>query len=86
MTAYRRNNTSFITSIYDGVHDVVRFDNNKARCSYDNMYDLLDLEFPKEGFNPYLQSVIEGSELLIYTIMMMIKRLKNLNLLQRRKD
>ena len=62
MTAYRRNNTSFITSIYDGVHDVVRFDNNKARCSYDNMYDLLDLEFPKEGFNPYLQSVIEGSE------------------------
>ena len=62
MTVHRRNNNSFITSIYDGVHDVVRFGNNMARCSYDNMYDLLDLEFPKEKFNPYLQSVIEGSE------------------------
>ena len=62
MTAYRRINSNFITSIYDGVHDVVRFDNNKAKCSYDNMYDLLDLEFPEEKFNPYLQSVIEGSE------------------------
>ena len=61
MVVHRRNNSDYITSIYDSVNDSVRFSNNKRKCDYDNMYDLLEMEFPKEEFSPYLKEVIEGS-------------------------
>ena len=66
MVAYRRNNSSYITSIYDSVNDVVKFNNNKSKCNYNNMYDLLELEFPKDKFNEYLRGVIEGSKTFGY--------------------
>ena len=66
MVVNRRNNTDHITSIYDSVHDTVRFSNNKRKCDYTNMYDLLEMEFPKEEFSPYLKEVIEGSKTFGY--------------------
>jgi len=60
---YRRNNTDFVTSVYDSVKDNVRFSNNKGKCTYDNMYGLLDMEFPEDKFSIYLKQVIEGSKL-----------------------
>lgn len=58
----RRNNTDHLCSIYDSVNDVVRFSNNKGKSTYDAMYDMLAMEFPKEKFPEDIRAMIESKE------------------------
>lgn len=58
----RRNNTSHLCSGYNSINDVVTFSNNKGKASYDCMYSVLDLEFPRQAFPDKIREMIESKE------------------------
>ena len=58
---YRRLDTEHLSSVYDPKTDTVTFRNNKGKVTYDDMYDVLDLEFSKDALPPYLQLAVAAS-------------------------
>ncbi len=58
---YRRLDTEHLSSVYDPKTDTVTFRNNKGKVTYDDMYDVLDLEFSKDKLPIQLQLAVESS-------------------------
>ena len=57
----KRVDTDYLSSVYDPKTDTVKFTNNKRRVTYDDMYNMLDLEFPNDQMPPFLRIAIESS-------------------------
>ncbi len=58
---YKRIDTDYTSGVYDPKTDTFKFRNDKRQVTYDDMYNMLDLDFPADNLPPFLRVAIESS-------------------------